>query len=51
MGKIEVVKLLLADARADINIPDKNGRTPLMNAVNKKNTKIVRLLIDKGTYF
>lgn len=47
-GNVKVIKLLLTDVRVDVNIPNKEGWTPLMNAVNKKNIKIVQLLVDKG---
>ena len=46
-GNIEAVKQHLA-AGADVNALDHEGNTPLFYAVFNDQTKIIRLLIDKG---
>lgn len=44
---LETVKLLLGKDE-NIEIRDKNGRTPFLNAVMNNNFRIVELLIDHG---
>jgi ankyrin repeat protein len=39
----EVVRLLV-DAGADVNLPDKDGITPLAHAQNKNFTSIIKIL-------
>lgn len=46
-GHIECVRILI-DAGADKNIQNKNGATPLMNAVLYEHIDIVRFLIEAG---
>ena len=44
---VEVVKILLSNG-AQIDVKDRYGYTPLMNAVEMENRAIVELLIEKG---
>ncbi|RKK66726.1 hypothetical protein BFJ69_g15146 [Fusarium oxysporum] len=46
-GHVEVVKLLL-DKGADVNIPDKDGWTPVFSASWNGYVEVVKLLLDKG---
>lgn len=39
---------LLIEAGADVNIKDKDGKTPLMVAVLNNHEQLVQLLLDKG---
>jgi ankyrin repeat protein len=43
----EIVKILL-DAKADVNLPNINGITPLMKAVENENEEIVSMLLLKN---
>ena len=43
----EIVRLLV-DAGADVNLPDKDGVTPLAHAKNRGYTGIVKILEDSG---
>lgn len=45
-NKEELLKLL--NTGVDVNVQEKHGRTPLMDAVINKNTEIVRIIIQKG---
>jgi ankyrin repeat protein len=45
-GRLEVAKLLLADARVDPNLADFYGRTPLMYATTHRKTAMLRLLVS-----
>jgi hypothetical protein len=47
-GYAEVVELLLSHKGVELNALDINGYTPLMRAVEKRNEKIVKLLLAKG---
>uniref|UniRef100_A0A8C4M5U6 Fibronectin type III and ankyrin repeat domains 1 n=1 Tax=Equus asinus asinus TaxID=83772 RepID=A0A8C4M5U6_EQUAS len=42
------VASLLIDAGADVNVRDKDGKTPLMVAVLNNHEELVQLLLDKG---
>ncbi|KAM9617490.1 LOW QUALITY PROTEIN: fibronectin type 3 and ankyrin repeat domains protein 1 [Trichechus inunguis] len=42
------VASLLIEAGADVNVKDKDGKTPLMVAVLNNHEALVRLLLDKG---
>ncbi|KAB1271757.1 Fibronectin type 3 and ankyrin repeat domains protein 1 [Camelus dromedarius] len=42
------VASLLIDAGADVNVKDKDGKTPLMVAVLNDHEELVQLLLDKG---
>ncbi|XP_028336712.1 fibronectin type 3 and ankyrin repeat domains protein 1 isoform X1 [Physeter macrocephalus] len=42
------VASLLIDAGADVNMKDKDGKTPLMVAVLNNHEELVQLLLDKG---
>lgn len=42
------VASLLIEAGADVNIKDKDGKTPLMVAVLNNHEQLVQLLLDKG---
>ena len=44
---VEKVKAAISDG-TDVNGRDKNGMTPLMNAVQNKNPAVAKLLIDAG---
>ncbi|XP_067565177.1 fibronectin type 3 and ankyrin repeat domains protein 1 [Pseudorca crassidens] len=46
-GNQEVASLLI-DAGADVNMKDKDGKTPLMVAVLNNHEELVQLLLDKG---
>jgi len=48
MGTREVVKLLLATGRVDIESKDKCSRTPLLWATLYRNAKVVKLLLATG---
>jgi ankyrin repeat protein len=39
---------LLVDAGADVNLPDKDGVTPLAHAKNRKFTDIIKILENSG---
>ena len=43
----EIVRLLV-DAGADINLPDRDGATPLTHAKNKGFTSIINILEESG---
>ncbi len=45
-NKEELLKLL--NTGVDVNVQEKHGRTPLMDAVINKNTEIVRMIIQRG---
>jgi len=44
-GHADVVRALVQNGRADINLPDLNGRTPLMYAVEQNKLDAVRALV------
>ncbi|XP_015428082.1 PREDICTED: fibronectin type 3 and ankyrin repeat domains protein 1 [Myotis davidii] len=44
----ERVASLLIEAGADVNVKDKDGKTPLMVAVLNNHEELVQLLLDKG---
>ncbi|CAL1528391.1 unnamed protein product [Lymnaea stagnalis] len=46
-GQLEDVKMLI-QSDTDINKKDKDGLTPLMHALEAKNTKLIELLIEHG---
>ncbi|XP_051838651.1 fibronectin type 3 and ankyrin repeat domains protein 1 isoform X2 [Antechinus flavipes] len=46
-GNKEVASLLI-DAGADVNVKDKDGKTPLMVAVLNNHEELVQLLLEKG---
>jgi uncharacterized protein len=46
-GDIELVSRLL-DSGIDVNIQEKHGRTPLMDAVINKNEELVKILVQRG---
>uniref|UniRef100_A0AC11CI95 Fibronectin type III and ankyrin repeat domains 1 n=1 Tax=Ovis aries TaxID=9940 RepID=A0AC11CI95_SHEEP len=46
-GNQEVASLLI-DAGADVNVKDKDGKTPLMVAVLNNHKELVQLLLDRG---
>ncbi|XP_066529772.1 fibronectin type 3 and ankyrin repeat domains protein 1-like isoform X4 [Hoplias malabaricus] len=46
-GNAAVASLLIR-ARADVNVRDKNGKTPLMVAVLNNHEELVQLLLDNG---
>ncbi|XP_043331081.1 fibronectin type 3 and ankyrin repeat domains protein 1 isoform X2 [Cervus canadensis] len=46
-GNREVASLLI-DAGADVNVKDKDGKTPLMVAVLNNHEELVQLLLDRG---
>ncbi|XP_055416307.1 fibronectin type 3 and ankyrin repeat domains protein 1 [Bubalus kerabau] len=46
-GNQEVASLLI-DAGADVNMKDKDGKTPLMVAVLNNHEELVQLLLDRG---
>jgi len=45
---LEAVKLLVVEARVDVNQTDKNGQTPLHGAAYRGSDAIVQFLVDKG---
>lgn len=47
LKKYKFTKFLLNN-RANVNVPEKQGFTPLMEAVLKENIDIIKLLIDRG---
>jgi ankyrin repeat protein len=47
VGDLKVIQFLL-DHGADIEIQNKDGTTPLYNAVTKKNLDVARLFLSKG---
>lgn len=47
LGHLDVLSFLL-DEGADIDAPDGTGRTPLLLAVSRGETVVVRLLIERG---
>lgn len=46
-GKLETVKLLI-EKGADVNAKDKNGNTPLKNALSHGKTEIAEFLREAG---
>ncbi len=46
-GQVEIVKFLLSNG-SDINLTDRNGATPLDDAIRAGNTEIAALIADKG---
>ena len=40
--------LLLNNNKVDVNLPDKNNKTPLYVAVKNLNTEIVRILLENS---
>ncbi|KAL3081258.1 hypothetical protein niasHS_012362 [Heterodera schachtii] len=47
-GHLQIVKLLVEEGNADIEVADSDGDTPLILALMKHNFKIARYLCDKG---
>ena len=45
-GHDDIVSLLLKDKRIDVNLTHDEGRTPLMDAINKRNEEICLALIE-----
>ena len=46
-GRLEIARTLL-DAKADGNLPDANGISPLLMAITNDHIDVARLLIDRG---
>ena len=44
---VRIAKLLI-DAGADVNVTESNNTTPLMNAANKLNLPMIKLLLERG---
>ncbi|WP_127717486.1 ankyrin repeat domain-containing protein [Halobacteriovorax sp. HLS] len=47
-GKIEMIKYIIEELKAGVNIADKDQITPIMEAVSTENEDIVNYLIDQG---
>ncbi|KAG2381621.1 hypothetical protein C9374_006005 [Naegleria lovaniensis] len=47
-GFVDITELLLADKKIQINILNKDHRSPLMEAVSRGHLKIVEILLSKG---
>lgn len=47
-GNVEVVRFLLQQTTADVNVRNWRGQTPLILSVKHGNTRLVRCLIDEG---
>jgi hypothetical protein len=47
---VKIAKILVEDAKADVNIPDKNGTTPLVLARGLKYTKLAAYLQQRGAH-
>ena len=43
-----VVKFLVEECAADVNLRDANGYTPLHHAASRGDNKVVRYLLEKG---
>ncbi len=50
LGDIDIAKLLVLEHRADVNIRDKDGETPLHYATENDHILIVRLLLMSQAY-
>jgi len=48
LGNKAIVKLLLDTDKVDVDVKDKDGRTPLWRAVENRHEAIVKLLLDTG---
>jgi ankyrin repeat protein len=48
LGNSAVVEMLLKHPKIDVNIPDADGRTPLMCAVQGGHEMVVKMLLEKG---
>ncbi|MFC1523994.1 ankyrin repeat domain-containing protein [Thermodesulfobacteriota bacterium] len=46
-GRLEIVKFLITVAR-DLNSIGRNGKTPLISAIEQQNLAVVRILLDQG---
>lgn len=46
-GEYEIAKLLIEHG-ANVNLPNSDGETPIVEAIEKDNPRFVRLLLDKG---
>ncbi|WP_375603618.1 ankyrin repeat domain-containing protein [Wolbachia endosymbiont of Anurida maritima] len=49
-GHLDVVKYLVEEKGVDVNFVEKNGWTPLLDAVERDNVEVVEYLIEKGAY-
>lgn len=47
-GSVEIVSLLLAQERIQLNLPDSRGRTPLWQAASNGHVDITRKLLETG---
>ena len=47
-GHLPVVKYLIKNAKADVNVADLSGRTPIFYAVENDRTEILRFLLANG---
>lgn len=48
LGSLDAMRLLLQDAKADPNVMDSKGRTPLFHAVTSGSPKALEVLLDHG---
>ncbi len=49
-GDVKRAKFLIDNAKADINIADNNGRTPLMLAIKYRHREMIDFLIAQGCH-
>ncbi|KAJ5266574.1 NACHT nucleoside triphosphatase [Penicillium angulare] len=47
LGRMDIMKMLMAYSKIDINLADKNGCTPLYHAVRCGNMGMVEMLLDR----
>lgn len=48
---IEMMKCLVENGNADVNLRDNNGNTPLYYAIRNKNVEIAKYLVEKGSNY
>ncbi|MGE0207467.1 MAG: ankyrin repeat domain-containing protein, partial [Candidatus Babeliales bacterium] len=47
--KQEIIEMLL-DAGADVNMPDKDGMTPFLQAASSSDLSLIKLMLKKGAH-